>query len=295
MENQEITPEQQENEEEPQVFSVTRDVSGTHFNRRKFVEKAVVTSAALSVVAAGCTLPGLPKVDTQATVESAIQATENARKLTEIAAEAAKPVEQAPVEVEPTVDVPTNTATSMPTATEILPTETATVPPKPTGIETTIKGDTVNFRAGPGTGYSSITRLPYGSIVLLTSRLKDSSWVGAALADPKRKGAFVEGWIKTTLVVTAGKDIQSLPVIENIPPTPTPLPGKYGTTGVGQTGIDYTYTDEYGNVFPYTLPCGSAIPPGAVCTCNCVTVPRTCSCDGHVGCGCDSLHYWYPN
>jgi WD40 repeat protein len=32
-----------------------------------------------------------------------------------------------------------------------------------------------------------------------------------------------------------------------------------------------------------TLPCGSPIPPGAVCTCNCVP-----------GCSCVAAHYWYP-
>lgn len=52
----------------------------------------------------------------------------------------------------------------------------------------------------------------------------------------------------------------------------------------------------------YTLPCGSPIPAGAVCTCNCVTAPpiESCSCD--TVCTCDTVcscvgasHYWYPN
>ena len=52
----------------------------------------------------------------------------------------------------------------------------------------------------------------------------------------------------------------------------------------------YTWTNQYGQAITYTLPCGSPIPPGAVCTCNCVPgsllvpVPRPstggtyCSC-----------------
>jgi len=40
----------------------------------------------------------------------------------------------------------------------------------------------------------------------------------------------------------------------------------------------------------YTLPCGAPIPPGAVCTCNCVAGKApVCSCVGH------SSHYWHPN
>jgi len=51
----------------------------------------------------------------------------------------------------------------------------------------------------------------------------------------------------------------------------------------------------------FYLPCGSAIPSGAVCVCNCVasaapcSCDGVCSCDGHTTCTCDSVHYWYPN
>jgi WD40 repeat protein len=54
----------------------------------------------------------------------------------------------------------------------------------------------------------------------------------------------------------------------------------------------------------YTLPCGAPIPPGAVCTCNCV--PGTgCSCVGNVStggggggggrCTCVPVSYYHPN
>ena len=32
----------------------------------------------------------------------------------------------------------------------------------------------------------------------------------------------------------------------------------------------YTMTDQFGQIVTFTLPCGSPLPPGAVCTCNCV-------------------------
>jgi WD40 repeat protein len=42
-------------------------------------------------------------------------------------------------------------------------------------------------------------------------------------------------------------------------------------------GITYTGVNEYGQSITYTLPCGSPIPPGATCTCNCVP-GSVCSC-----------------
>jgi hypothetical protein len=83
-------------------------------------------------------------------------------------------------------------------------------------------------------------------------------------------------------------------------PTRTPVPATpvLGKTKAGKTGIDIIIEGK-----SYTLPCGSAIPAGAVCTCNCVTVPAstTCQCDRvctcNTVCSCDnfSSHYWYPN
>lgn len=35
-------------------------------------------------------------------------------------------------------------------------------------------------------------------------------------------------------------------------------------------GMTYTARDEHGQTISYTLPCGSPLPPGAICTCNCV-------------------------
>ncbi|HPQ69161.1 MAG TPA: WD40 repeat domain-containing protein [bacterium] len=34
--------------------------------------------------------------------------------------------------------------------------------------------------------------------------------------------------------------------------------------------VQFTATNQYGQEIVYTLPCGSPLPPGAVCTCNCV-------------------------
>ena len=88
-------------------------------------------------------------------------------------------------------------------------------------------------------------------------------------------------------------------------------------------GSKYEGTDVYGRNIVFTLPCGSPMPPGAVCICNCVpgelAMPEnytqhynsggSCTCDlictcnsvctcqsvGRGGYGGYSTAYWYPN
>ena len=57
-------------------------------------------------------------------------------------------------------------------------------------------------------------------------------------------------------------------------------------------GITYNTTNSAGETVTYTLPCGSPLPAGAVCTCNCVS-GSGCSCVGHSSGG--GSHYWHPN
>ncbi len=62
-------------------------------------------------------------------------------------------------------------------------------------------------------------------------------------------------------------------------------------------GIEITQTDSVtGETYTCTLPCGAAIPDGAICTCNCVTGRGGCSCVGHSNSGGGGgSHYWHPN
>ena len=97
-------------------------------------------------------------------------------------------------------------------------------------------------------------------------------------------------------------------------------------------GLTYEAKDIYGRTIRYTQPCGSPIPPGAVCICNCVpgfmSIPKNhsqifnsegyCTCDlyctCHTVCTCNTVctcqsvgggssgrsggyytTYWYPN
>ncbi len=96
-------------------------------------------------------------------------------------------------------------------------------------------------------------------------------------------------------------------------------------------GLSYEVRDVYGRTIRYTQPCGTPIPPGAICTCNCVpgfmSIPKNhsrifnsegyCTCDlyctCHTVCTCNTVctcqsvgtgssrgggyytTYWYPN
>jgi len=48
-------------------------------------------------------------------------------------------------------------------------------------------------------------------------------------------------------------------------------------------GITYTTTNEWGQQITFTLPCGSPIPSGATCVCNCVP-GSACTCNNHCTC-----------
>jgi WD40 repeat protein len=52
-------------------------------------------------------------------------------------------------------------------------------------------------------------------------------------------------------------------------------------SGKKSRGTTFNYTDEWGQMLSYTLPCGSPLPAGATCTCNCVPgkMESVCTCD----------------
>ncbi len=56
-------------------------------------------------------------------------------------------------------------------------------------------------------------------------------------------------------------------------------------------GVQYSPNDNGAGVV--TLPCGSPIPTGSTCICNCVA-GSSCTCVGHRSSG-GGGHYWYPN
>ena len=254
-------------EESPQVFAISKDVNGAKFNRRDFLQVATAAAAAAALSSCG------PE------------------------AQSAAPTIPPPTDI-PSTDTPTPTSTSTPTPTSTPTrtptlTRTSTATPYPDAI---VKSSS-NVRFGPGVNTRVVGSLAKNDRVTVLGRNNDGSWLRIM------QTGGVNGWIKATLVDLEYGSVTDFPVVTPLP-SPTPLPGKPGNTAAGQTGINYTYKDEYGTVYNYTLPCGAAIPPGATCVCDCVSVPAACSCDGYQPiCTCDTVctcdtqggHYWYPN
>ena len=70
----------------------------------------------------------------------------------------------------------------------------------------------------------------------------------------------------------------------------------------GKEMKQYTMTNEYGQTITYTLPCGTPIPSGAICTCNCVSgsystnnvAPAGGTGGGNIYCSCDRICVCVP-
>ena len=198
----------------------------------------------------------------------------------------------------PSTDTPVATDTPVPPTDTPEPTDTPT--PTPTPIpEVTVNQASVNIRQGPGVAHP-VALIGYeGDTFPVTGRIQGGTWFEITL-----DGGLI-GWIAAS-VVTFIFPVDNIPlalVIPTAPPlvteapptnTPAPIPtGISGTVPEGQTGINYTIDGR-----EFTLPCGSPIPPGATCVCNCVTVPLPPpppSSGGGEICTCDLVTYWYPN
>lgn len=87
----------------------------------------------------------------------------------------------------------------------------------PPGADAVVDADVLNFRAGPGTEYDIIATLQRGELLIVESRLADNSWVNVT------DDAGDAGWVFTALL-RLGVDLEDVPVAQEIPPTPTPVP-----------------------------------------------------------------------
>jgi len=294
-----------ETPEEPEIFSVTKETGAHVFNRRRFIETSAV--AAAGVVLTSCvpapsksatdpnsgshSVPNVPPVQNDGALESDTNAATSTNTPSPAPTNTPQP---ANTELPADTKVPTDTKAPL-AATHTLPGQT-------------LPGN-VFLRSGPATYYPPVTKLSVVTHFVVIGRIPDNTWLHVRLNNG------TEGWLYAILT-NVKADFLSDIQIDEAPPTPTPLPGTLGNTAPGTTGINYSYKDNYGNTFAYSLPCGSEIPAGAVCTCNCVTVcacdgydaatPDTggsgggggCSCDSHGGGksgGCPSYHYWHPN
>ncbi len=182
------------------------------------------------------------------------------------------------------------------------PTRTPAVSPTP-GAPCTVRTSEqgIYVYVGPGRHRGIRAFMPVNEDVPVIGKGKDPNdvywWqielpdIDQAWVDPE--DVEVDGDCEAVIDVDAPPFVPEKPRATAAPTgtaAPTALPGVPGQVQPGQTGINYRAPD--GTI--YTLPCGSAIPPGMVCVCNCVTVPAPCSCDGYCSCA-GASHYWYPN
>jgi hypothetical protein len=347
-------------EQEPQVFALSREAGGTKFNRRQFLEVSAAAAAVASL--AGCAgipsglLPESATAVTSSTRETTVnfqnaplfkgpgtsydritmlkqndvlriisrtsdgnwlQVATSDGEIGWISAafvDLQTPLDSIPIDegapVQPDDEQPAEQAnapqpsdTSAPTATEPPPptdtpepTATATIEPTTAPQMTgTVIVTSANVRIAPIANIQPIINLSQGEMVTILGRSNDNVWVlvdtGKSTSETKKQ---LIGWMKVNQLSITMDNVATLP-IATPNPTPTPLPGSADAISPGSTGIKYEYVDEWGISHYRTLPCGSAIPAGSVCVCNCVTVPVACSCDNYSPCSCDTIHYWYPN
>jgi len=313
----EVSEEVSEQEQEPQVYAVQKDLTGGtspsggwQFSRREFLAAASLAAAAtVAGPMAGCASPPPSYAPT-----------------------APQPTDASPpmptVMPTPTA-MPTSTDTPTPTAT-LTPTPTATLTPTPTLTGTPTQTPTPEL---PKAAFVADVTIPDGTVMepgqkfVKTWKVKniggvdwgkgttlvfaigtqmggaspvavanvkpgDAADISVNLVAPSNTGKYTGEW-----ALRAGNGMQMLSVTVII------FVASPQALQPGQEGVKIEMSGR-----TMTLPCGSAIPSGWVCTCNCVTAPPACSCVGHTACSCDRVctcdtvctcegygHYWHPN
>ncbi len=109
----------------------------------------------------------------------------------------------------------------------------------PAGALTATVNYVTNVRVGPGTGFISIGILPPGSVVTLTGRLKNNSW----LQIDYPSGPDHRGWVSANVLTLEGNpgslpiyNLLGTPVADENSGTPAPVIPLPGTLPSGPTG-----------------------------------------------------------
>ena len=291
-ESQKEGEEQEKPGKEPQVFAVTKDLNGWRFSRRDFL---VAAGGAVAAVAAGATAgcQGLEETATPMTVPPTVTDTLAPTKAPTLP----------PTDTPTAAPTPTPTPTKTPTPTR---TPTPTVTPTPTlpmarfVADVTVPDGTI---MQPGQSFAKTWRvensgvLPWGegTQLVFSSGVQmgaarpisvgnvapgDTVDISANMVAPAESGKHRGMWRLQAADGTAMMTLSVNIVIEA-------PPGQPGEVPPGETGINFKGPGGETR----WMPCGSPIPPGWTCSCNCVT---GCSCVGHCSCDSQGSHYWYP-
>lgn len=334
--NEEKVQEPESQEEEPQIYTVKKDMDGWRFDRRAFL---TATSAAVAAVAAG-SLAACGTAEEQVVIieETSIVPVTATSSPTPEATDTPRPTSTATPSKTPTptkTSTPTRTPTPTDRPTEA-PTPTLAVPKAQFITDVTIPDGTVMRPSNPFTKtwrFKNIGAVSWGKGVKLVfvpgnqkgfeskkmqgpdsvdvPDVKPGKTVDVSvdLVSPEAMGQHRSYW---RLQLGNGEWLEKIHYADIFVAVHKPVEEVFQP---GEEGISYKV--KVGNEWvTWTQPCGSPIPPGAICTCNCVAVP-TCSCVGHCSCDavcacvgdcscdqvctCDTIcscvgtHYWYPN
>lgn len=313
----------QDDDEEPIVYAVGKIDAGWSFSRREFLTAAAGVAAVAAVGSmAGCSGTNKPKPTVTSTPKPTATLT-----LTSTPEPTATPTLTSTSTVRPTeTPAPTNTATPRPTSTPT-PTQTATPTatrtatatpiPKPNArfvSDVTIPDNTImeprkaftktwRVQNSGAVAWKRGTKLVFvkdnrmgapESVPVAEIKPNETVDISVDMVAPDKPGSYRSAWrLQAPDGTYFGDELYALIAVASHDEIPKGEKGVKITTTVG------------GQTVTWTLPCGSPIPPGAVCTCNCVSVPapcscvsyNPCSCVGNTGSGCKPGYscYWYPN
>jgi hypothetical protein len=328
-------------EEEPQVYAVKKEIDGWRFDRRAFLTVAGTAAAAAAAASlAGCDLGGEQVAVVQTVVVTNTPEPPSAASVT---ATPDSTVTLAPTSTLAPTDTPPPTDTSTPTSTPThTPTPTPAAPRAQFIKDVTIPDGTVMkpntpftktwrfknvgsvawgegvrlvFVPGEQKGFPSKQMQAVDAVAVPDVAPGQTVDVSVDLVSPEQMGQHRSYW---RLQLPNGEWLENIHYADIFVAVQKPVEEAFKP---GEEGISYKV--KVGEQWvTWTQPCGSPIPPGAVCICNCVAVP-TCSCVGHCSCdtvcscvghcGCDQVcscdevctcdticscvghHYWYPN
>ncbi|MGD2205448.1 MAG: NBR1-Ig-like domain-containing protein [Anaerolineae bacterium] len=330
-------------EEEPEVYTVKKDMNGWQFDRRAFLAAAGTAAAAAAAgTVAGCG-PAQEQVVVKQTRVVQVTATHSPTpKATDTPTPTDTPL---PTDTPTPSKTPTSTKTPTPTHTPTptepptdTPTATPAVPKARFIKDITIPDGTVmkpNHSFTKTWRFKNVGAVPWGKGVKLvfvagkhkgheSKRMQGPESVDVAnvkpgktvdvsvdLVSPQNMGQHRSYW---RLQLGNGQWLENIHYADIFVAVKKSVEDAFKP---GEKGISYK-VKVGGKWVTWTQPCGSPIPPGAICTCNCVAVPTcscvghcscdtVCSCVGHTTCSCDQVctcdkicscvghHYWYPN
>ena len=280
-------------EEQPQIYTVKKDLDGWQFNRRAFLTAAGATAAATALgTVAACGEPAEEVPPVQVIITKEVTETPSSTP------EATKTTEPTPTDT----PMPTASASPTPTATETAtptgtPTDTATptpaVPKAAFVKDVTVPDGTVMKPAQAFTKkwrFKNVGSVPWGKgvkLVFLEGKYDgfeskkmggpdsvdvpnvqpgNTVDVGVDLVAPNKLGHHRSYW---RLQLGNGEWLEKKHYADIFVASPQPLE-EY--VQPNQEGVEFKVKIE-GKWVEWTQPCGTPIPPGAVCICNCVTVP----------------------